>query len=108
MAGGVDCAESPGVSVGSDEVRTKFGVHFAIIRLATSPLDCQAMAATPMHPASSKAAKARTARLPIDRPGTRTFSTAAGRNVVSTGGIDGPAATSDPLCCGSERWRAAL
>ena len=43
-----------------------FGAHFAIICLATLPEDCQAMAATPMHAASSNAVKARTADLPID------------------------------------------
>src|SRR6266550_9395280 len=60
------------------------------------------MPATPMHNANRKPMKARTARAPIGGwwPGTRTLLTAAGRNVVSTGGTDGPAAKSDD--CESE------
>jgi hypothetical protein len=63
------------------------------------------MAATPMHAASSNAVKERTADLPIDRrsPGTLTSLTAAGRNVVSTGGTGAPAGKSDPVrVCGFE------
>jgi len=47
------------------------------------------MAATPMHAANSKAVKARTGRLPINRrwPGTWTVLTAAGRNVAALPGF---------------------
>src|SRR4051812_2607309 len=63
-----------------------------------------------MQPASSNVTKARNVRLPIDGPPpTRAASlTAVGRNVVSTGGTEGPADEPDRRdVCGLEKWRAA-
>ncbi len=67
------------------------------------------MAAAPVHAASSNAAvMARAARPPIvrRRPGTWTSPTAAGRNVISTGGTIGLGGRSAPArVSGFAAWR---
>src|SRR5262252_7305845 len=108
MVGGFGCSWSPGFSSSGDEVRTSLDAHLAIICLAASPWDCQAMTATPTHATNRKPVKARTALVPIDgrSPVTSTSRTVAARNVISTSGTVELPGRSDPArACGFVGWR---